>query len=54
MPNEDVISKIRPIDEKKQIRIHPKDKNTMMTYEELGITPIHLFDYENYDKVNLF
>lgn len=53
MPNEDVISKIRPIDEKKQIRIHPKDKSAMMTYEELGITPIHLFDYENYDKVNL-
>jgi hypothetical protein len=35
-----VISKVRINDERKSVRVPIKDKNAMLTYEELGITPI--------------
>lgn len=52
--NEDALSKMRVNEEKKPVRVLPKEKGQMLTYEDLGLTPIHDFDYENYDKVYLF
>lgn len=31
-----------------------KDKTTLLTYDELGLTPISNFDYESYEKVKIF
>lgn len=45
------MTKVRVVEDKKPVRVPVKDKNSMLTYEELGIPPIHEFDYENYDKV---
>lgn len=42
---------MRIIEDKKPVRIVNRDKPITLTYEELGLTPINLFDYENYEKV---
>ena len=41
-------------EDKKPVRVTPKERGQLLTYEELGLTPIHDFDYENYDKVHLY
>lgn len=43
--------KVKVNEEKKPLRINNKDKTILLTYEELGLTPINLFDYETYEKV---
>jgi hypothetical protein len=50
--NEDVPTKVRVTEERKPVRVPIKDKNAMLTYEDLGITPIQEFDYAHYDKVH--
>ena len=43
---------MRITEDKKPVRVTPRERSQVLTYEELGLTPIHDFDYENYDKVN--
>ena len=50
---EDNLSKIRVTEDRKPVRIHNKEKGQALTYEDLGLTPIHDFDYESYDKVRI-
>lgn len=51
--NEDTLSKVRIVEDRKPIRVPNRERGNNLTYEDLGLTPIQELDYETYDKVRV-